>query len=195
MPRLRLLAALAAIAAAVAIAQPPPPEKKDPQSSVEPKSAPGEGQQFLAKFVGTWEVKKSFHPRTGDPVTQSGTCVQELTHGGRFLKSEFTFEKDGEKTTGTGTIGFDAETKKFTSTWIDSRSTRMSFRQGKDEFDGKQIVLHAAALGGEPARASWTVTKLDGEKIVHTQYGAGEGGKERVVMELVMTKKADPKGK
>lgn len=177
--------------AAVAAAQPPQPPKKDPQSTVEPRSAPGEGQKFLARFVGTWEVKKTFHPRTGDPATQAGTCVQEMTHGGRFLKSEFTFEKDGEQTTGTGTIGYDAETKKFTSTWIDSRSTRMSFRQSKDEFDGKQIELHAAGLSGEPGRASRTVTKLeaDGEKIVHTQYGAGEGGKERVVMELVMTKK------
>lgn len=191
MPRLRLLAGLGLIAAAVAVAQSPQPPKKDPQSTVEPRSAPGEGQKFLARFVGTWEVKKTFHPRTGDPATQTGTCVQEMTHGGRFLKSEFTFEKDGEKTTGTGTIGYDAETKKFTSTWIDSRSTRMSFRQSKDEFDGKQIELHAAGLGGEPGRASRTVTKLeaDGEKIVHTQYGVGEGGKERVVMELVMTKR------
>lgn len=187
----------AGVLATVAVAQTPQPPKKDPQSTVEPRSAPGEGQKFLSKFVGTWEVKKSFHPRTGEPVSQSGTCVQELTHGGRFLKSEFTFGAGEEKTTGTGTIGFDADSKKFTSTWIDSRSTRVSFRQSKDEFNGKEIVLHAAALGGEAARQSWTVTKLeaDGERIVHTQYGAGEGGKERVVMELVMTKKAEPKPK
>jgi len=191
MPRLRLFAVLGLIAVTVAFAQSPQPPKKDPQSAIEPRSAPGEGQKFLAKFVGTWEVKKTFHPRTGDPVTQSGSCVQEMTHGGRFLKSEFTFEKDGEKTTGTGTIGFENDTKKFTSTWIDSRANRMSFRQSKEAFDGKQIELQAAGLGAEPGRASRTVTKLeaDGEKIVHTQYGAGEGGKERVVMELVMTKK------
>ncbi len=184
--------AFAGLLSAVVAGQTPPP-KKDPQSTVEPRSAPGEGQKFLAKFVGTWEVKKTFHPRTGDPVTQSGVCVQEMTHGGRFLKSEFTFEKDGEKTTGTGTIGFDADTKKFTSTWIDSRSTRISFRQSKDDFDGKEVVLHGVSLGGEPARQSRTVTKLDadGERIVHTQYGAGDDGKERVVMELVMSKSKD----
>ena len=52
-------------------------------------------------------------------------------------------------------------------------------------------------MGGEPARPSRTVTRLeaDGERIVHTQYGAGDGGKERVVMELVMTRtKPDPEG-
>ena len=69
MPRLRLLAVLGLIAAAVAFAHSPQPPKKDPQSTIEPRSAPGEGQKFLAKFVGTWEVKKTFHPRAGDPVT------------------------------------------------------------------------------------------------------------------------------
>jgi hypothetical protein len=36
-----------------------------------------------------------------------------------------------------------------------------------------------------------TVTRLedDGRRIVHRQYTAGEGGRERLVMELILTKK------
>lgn len=197
MTRFRIAAVAGVLVATLAVGQTPPPgekKDKDPQSTVEPRSAPGEGQKFLAKMAGTWAVEKTFHPKAGDPVTQTGECVSEMTHGGRFLRSEFTFDDKGGKTTRTGTIGYDSEAKKFTSTWIDSRSTRVSFRQSKDEFDGKEVVLHAAGLGAEPARASRTVTRLeaDGEKVVHAQYGAGDGGKERVVMELVLTKKKAP---
>src|SRR6478672_3747186 len=75
----------------------PPGDKKDPQSAIEPPSGPGAGQKFLEKFVGDWEVAKTFPPRTGDPVTAKGTCRQTMVHGGRFLQSEFTFDGPGGK--------------------------------------------------------------------------------------------------
>jgi hypothetical protein len=172
-------------------------DKKDPQASYEPRSKPGVGQKFLQAFVGEWDVAKTFYPRSGDPARQKGVCRQAMVQGGRFLQSDFTFLRGDEKTTGTGLIGFDPAAGLFTSVWIDSRSTRMSFRQSKDRFDGKQIVLHSRPLGeGKERRQSHTVTRLedDGRKIVHRQYTAGEGGKDRLVMELVMTRKAKPAG-
>ena len=68
----------------------------------------------------------------------------------------------------------------------------MSFRRSREKFDGKQIVLHGAAIAGAgEARQSRTVTRLEegGARIVHRQYGDGPDGKERPVMELVMTRK------
>jgi hypothetical protein len=174
------------------LAQPPqPPEKKDPQSAVEPRSAPGEGQKYLAQFVGTWSVEKLFHPKEGDPVKTTGECTQVLTHGGRFLRSEFTFDTPSGPSTGTGVIGFEPATGLFTSIWYDSRSTRMSHRKSKEKFDGKEIVLFAAALDGAEARQSRTVTRVedDGKKIVHKQYNPSPDGKERLLIELVLTKK------
>jgi hypothetical protein len=137
----------------------PSTEQKDPQSGYEPRSEPGEGQKFLEKFVGDWDVAKTFHPSSGDPVRQKGEVRQTMIHGGRFLQSDFTFRHADEKTTGTGLIGFDLASGLFTSVWIDSRSTRMSFRQGQEKFDGKQIVLHSRALGddGKKGRVSRTV--------------------------------------
>ena len=170
-------------------------KQKDPQSAYEPRSQPGEGQKFLQKFVGDWDVIKTFHPRSGDPVQQKGECRQSMIHGGRFLQSEFTFFRGDEKTTGTGLIGFDPALGLFTSVWIDSRSTRMSFRQGREKFDGKQIVLHSRSLSndGNKERVSRTVTRLEDNdrRIVHRQYTSGEGGRERLVMELILTKKND----
>jgi hypothetical protein len=168
-----------------------PPDKKDPQSAFEPKSKPGAGQKFLERLVGDWDVAKSFHPKTGEPFKQKGECKQTMIHGGRFLQSEFTFVTDAGQSTGTGLIGWEPETGKFTSVWIDSRQTRMSFRQGEDNFDGEQIVLFGKELGGKEGRRSKTVTKLEdgGKKIVHRQYGVNADGTERLVMELVLTKK------
>ncbi len=171
----------------------PPADKKDSQSSYEPRSKPGEGQRFLQKFVGDWDVAKTFYPRSGEASRQKGECRQTMIHGGRFLQSEFTFYRNDEKTTGTGLVGFEPSTGLFTSVWVDSRATRMSFRQGKEKFDGKQIVLYGRSLGGDAKRerVSRTVTRLedDGRKIIHRQYTTGEGGKERLVMELILTKK------
>ncbi len=170
-------------------------DKKDPQAKFEPKSKPGEGQKFLEKFVGEWDVVKTFHPRTGEPAKSKGTCRQTMTQEGRFLESAFTFEGDAGKTTGTGLIGFEPETGKFTSVWIDSRQTRMSFRQAEEKFDGKKIVLVGKVLGegGKDGRRSQTVSTLedDGKKILHRQSAIDADGKERLVMELVLTKKPD----
>lgn len=189
-----LIPALTVLCAGPALPQDRKDDKKDPLSSFEPKSKPGAGQKFLEKFVGDWEVTKTFHPRTGEPVSQKGECRQAMIHGGRFLQSEFTFTANGDKTTGLGLIGFEPETGRFTSVWTDSRQTRMSFRQGEDTFDGEQIVLIGKELSGKEGRRSKTVTKLEdgGKKIVHRQYGSTPDGKERLVMELVMTKKPKP---
>src|SRR5262249_44708212 len=116
--------------------------QKDPQSTYEPRSKPGVGQKFLEKFVGDWDVLKTFHPRSGDPVRQKGDCHQTMMHEGRFLKSEFVFQSRGTKATGLGITGFDVQSGLFSTVWTDSRSTRMSIRRSKDKFNGKEIVLY-----------------------------------------------------
>jgi len=191
-------AALAALVVGtwLASAQTTPQDKKDPQSSFEPRSKPGEGQKFLAKFVGDWDVVKTFHPRAGKPARSKGECRQSMIHEGRFLRSEFVFESAAGKTTGLGLVGYEVSSGKFTSVWTDSRATRMSLRQSEDKFDGKQVVLYGRSLEekAKPARRSRTVTRLEdeGRRIVHRQYTSGRDGKERLVMELVMTRKAAP---
>ncbi len=173
--------------------EPSQTEKKDPQSSYEPRSKPGNGQKFLEKFVGDWDVVKTFYPRSGQPAPTKGQCKQTMIHEGRFLQSEFVFGDGENKTTGLGVIGYEADSGKFTSVWTDSRSTRMSFRQSEDKFNGTQIVLFSKSLNPDEKdkRRSRTLTRLedDGRKIIHRQYTANEDGKEREVMELVMTRK------
>jgi hypothetical protein len=188
-------ALLLLLCAAIATAQ----AKKDAQSSYEPRSAPGEGQKFLGQLVGQWDVVKTFYPRSGPPSVANGRCTQTMINDGRFLKSDFVFHSDSGDTTGLGLIGFEPETRKFTSVWMDSRQTRMSLRQSKDPFDGSEIILFSKTLDdeGKPARQSRTVTRLEEQanKIVHRQYAISADGSERLVMELVMTRKQGPPAK
>jgi len=177
-----------------AFAQEPPKKerKRDPQQAIEPRSGPGVGQRFLAKFVGEWTVEKSFFRPNSEPVKTTGTCTQTMIHGGRFLQSDFKFGSGDNATTGTGVIGFDSTSGRFTSTWFDSRSTRFSHRQSKEKFDGEKITLVGAGLNTEEKapRQSRTVTTLedDGKKIIHRQFGVNQDGSERLVMQLLMTK-------
>lgn len=188
--------ALATAAAAVLAAGPcwGQPPAKDPQSSYEPRSRPGAGQKLLEQFVGDWDVAKVFHPRTGSPVRSEGRSRQTMIHDGRFLQSEFVFGEGERKSTGLGIIGFEPETETFTSIWTDSRQTRMSLRQSRGAFDGRQIVLYSRSLEaeGKESRRSKTVSRLEdeGRKLVHRQYALGAGGEERLMMELVLTKRA-----
>jgi hypothetical protein len=194
LPRFRVVFFLLLSALLVGAAE-PPPAQKDPQSAYEPRSKPGAGQKFLEKFVGDWEVAKTFYPQNGDPVRATGECKQTMMHEGRFLRSEFVFGQGDAKTTGLGLIGFEPDTGLFTSVWTDSRSTRMSLRQSQDKFNGEEIVLYSKSLqdGDKETRRSRTVTRLedDSRKIVHRQYTAGKDAKERLVMELVLTRKKE----
>lgn len=177
----------------VAADEPSKPRAKDPQAAYEPRSSPGAGQAFLAKFEGDWVVAKAFFPRTGEPTRIKGTCRQIMTHKNHFLQSDFIFGEGENASTGQGLIGFEPETGRFTSVWTDSRQTRMSFRQSMEKFDGRTIVLHGKSLETpeKAPRRSRTVTTLDdnGSKIVHRQYALGDDGAERLMMELVMTRK------
>jgi hypothetical protein len=182
-----------AAASVLVAAADPTPAQQDAQARAEPQSAPGAGQEFLGQFVGDWDVEKAFYPRSGEPVRQRGRCRQTLIHGGRFLQSEFTFEAPGGETTGLGLIGFEPETGQFTSVWADSRQTAMSMRRSREPFDGRTKVLESRSLdgAGAAARRSRTETRLedDGRRIVHRQYALGPGDAERLIMELVLTRR------
>src|SRR5262245_51655184 len=74
-------------------------QKKDPQLTFEPRSGPGEGQKFLQKFVGDWNVQKAFYPRGGgEPSRATGECKQTMIHDGRFLQSDFVFGSGSART-------------------------------------------------------------------------------------------------
>ena len=184
-----------ALLALTACSAPPPTPtstsiapSRDAQASHEPTSAPSDGQRLLARMAGTFTVTKTFHPRDGGaPTVTHGTCDQHLVHGGRFLQSDFTFTTDAGPVTGTGVIGYDGQSGRFTSFWYDARSTRTSIRLSEPGFDGTRIVLWSHALPGDsnPRRSRTESTLVDGDRVLqHRQWNVAADGSERLVMAM-----------
>jgi hypothetical protein len=183
------------VVASCFLADDPPQDRQGSLSAFEPGSGPAAGQEFLARFTGEWDVSKVFYPRAGEPLRTRGRCRQSMIHAGRFLQSDFVFEQGVEETTGLGIIGFDPDSGTFTSFWTDSPQTRFSVRQSRDRFDGERLVLYSRSLDGDgqESRRSKTVSHLEegGRKLIHRQYALGPGREERLMMELVMTRRVD----
>jgi hypothetical protein len=182
-----------ALAAGSLMAQEPRKRPADAQSSYEPRGGTGAGQKLLAQFAGEWEVVKTFFPAKGEPVKTLGTCTQKMVEDGHFLQSNFTFfEKDGSKSTGVGISGFDPKTNRFTTVWYDSRQTTFSIRQSDGTFDGKEIVLWATNLDPDrPGRKTVAKAHLEdnGRLLLHRHFLVDDSGKERMMIELRMTRK------
>ncbi|MEA2337053.1 MAG: hypothetical protein QOE82_1060 [Thermoanaerobaculia bacterium] len=191
-------AAATVIVTATAFSQDAPkPKLADAQNSYEPRSTTGAGQVLLAQFAGDWDVVKTFYPSNGGaPVQTKGECRQVMVQDGHFLQSDFTFfERDGKKSTGVGISGFDGKTNRFTTVWYDSRQTTFSIRQSDGTFDGKEIVLYATSLDPDrPGRRTVARAHLEenGRVLLHRHFLIEEGGKERMMIELRMTRKTAP---
>jgi hypothetical protein len=177
-------AALLSVIAAVA---------QQTQHQYEPPNVPGAGQRLLAQFAGEWDVVKTFFPMNGKPIATKGTCKQYMIEDGKFLQSDFTFfDSDGTKSTGTGISGFDSKTNRFTTVWYDSRQTTMSIRQSDGTFDGQNVVLRATPLDSEhPGHKTVARAHLEegGRLLLHRHFMIDDKGKERMMIELRMTRK------
>ena len=167
-------------------------DKKVPPSTAEQAGTAVTGQAYLEKFVGNFEVERVFYgPKGGTPTRTKGTCKQSMQQGGKFLFCDYTFGEGTAATTGLGIIGYIPDSGLFISTWVDSRATKMSLRQSREKFNGKEITLFSGTLNNDPkARVSRTVSTVeeDGRKILHRQFNIVDG-KEAVFMELHLTRK------
>jgi hypothetical protein len=196
--KLRVISSLLVVAGSIGLLSQETPKPKsagNPQNAYEPATKTGAGQVLLAQFAGDWDVTKTFFPASGaPPVKTLGECRQTMIQGGHFLQSDFTFsERDGGKSTGAGISGFDPKTNRFTTVWYDSRQTTMSIRQSDGTFDGKEIVLYATSLDPDrPGRRTVARAHLEenGHVLLHRHFLIDDAGKERMMIELRMTRKA-----
>jgi len=171
-----------------------PLHAQETHAAYERGGKPGAGQKLLAEFAGDWTMVKTFFPSKGEPIKTNGECHQKMVEDGRFLQSDFVFyDKNGKvESTGTGISGFDAKTNKFTTVWYDSHQTTFSIRQSDGTFDGKNVVLWSTNLDAE-ANGRRTVARAHledgGRVLVHRHFVVEDGGKERMVIELRLTRK------
>jgi hypothetical protein len=143
---------------------------------------------------GEWDAKVRMWFQEGAPVSESsGTMVNKMIHGGRFLLSEFSGQTEMGPLTGTGIVGFDNAQKAFVSTWLDSMSTTiMPVATGRYDEGEKRIVMSREMvdpLSGHIVQVRDVTTHVDADHHTFEMFETRPDGKERKSLEIHYTRR------
>lgn len=152
---------------------------------------PGAPHALLSRMAGSWNTKtKSWEPGM-PPEESSGTCEQKMILGGRILQQECTGEWMGGTFNGVGFTGYDNNTKKFVSTWMDSMGTAIYYFEGPIDKDGKGFTQRSRYDDPVKGPTEWrsTCRLVDDNTVTFEMYGTPVGGKEEKMMEMTYARK------
>lgn len=172
-----------------------PEGKMDAQAIMEiykKLGTPGTPHKLLSKMEGKWETWTRSWMEPGTPPEESaGYCESKMILDGRFLQQDCTGQMMGAKFNGIGFTGYDNNTKKYVSTWMDSMGTALYFFEGPANPDGKSFTQRCSYDDPVKGPMEWrSVCKLvDDNKILFEMYGTAVGGKEEKMMEMTYTRK------
>jgi len=154
---------------------------------------PGPEHRFLEKLAGNWKAEGSFWmDPSAPPARTTGTTVNEMILGGRFLRSTY----DGPSPLGDGNFsgigldGFDRITKKYVGTWVDTFQTMIMSFEGSVDASGKvrtMIAEYPSPLGGS-AKMKAVTTILDDDRHKYESFNLGEEG-EMKSFEIIYTRR------
>ncbi len=155
---------------------------------------PGVQHELLKQFAGTFDAKVSmWMPGVEAPSVSTGTMVNTLNHGGRYLHHEYKGEFDGADFTGSGDWGFNNTAKRWEGTWMDSMSTAVSFNTGT--LDGKRGEWTMKGEWDHPlgyrARQRDVIRMAGPDAHSMTSYTTDKDGIEQKVMEIAYTRRPD----
>ena len=180
------------MAASFAIADEQKMDMQAMMEKFEKQGTPGEPHKRLASMEGSWNTKtKSWMEPNKPPMETAGTCEQKMILGGRFLKQKCSGDMMGKTFEGVGLTGYDNQTKKYTSTWMDSMSTTLHVMEGTSNDDNTitQEGQYTCPIRGEMKLRS--VTKMfDQNTNIFEMYGTDKSGQEMKMMEITYTRKS-----
>lgn len=145
---------------------------------------PGEHHKKLDFMVGTWTATTKFW-MPGNPTAMEGTggTTTSWIMGGRYVRSHWKSQWEGQPFTGESTIGYNNATKEYENTWIDSMSTAQAHEKGTLEgnvlsMTGKQF----SPMG--PIDTRGTLTKVSDDEYTMETWWLMPGMDEFKVMEI-----------
>ena len=155
-------------------------------------ATPGPVHKLLEKLTGSWVTRtKARMDPNKPPMESTGTCVQKMILGGRYLQQEYTGDMMGETFNGINLLGYDNQSGKYVSVWYDYMSTGIYYFQGTASADGKTITQECDF--DDPIRGPlhWrSVTRLlDDNRLEYDMYITPKGGKEAKEVEMTVTRK------
>lgn len=144
--------------------------------------------------VGRWDVEIT-NFATGSPEVTKGTETNKML-GDFWLIGDFEGNMMGLDFKGHSATGYDAESKKYVGTWIDSLSPGMMHMTGDYDKEKNTLTLIGMAPGmdGNPAKHRLTTVYKDDGRVM-TMYITPQGGDEEKFMQLSYSKKKKAKKK
>jgi uncharacterized membrane protein len=165
------------------------PEQKEMMQKMKEYGTPGEGHKVLAGMVGKWTyTSKGWESAESAPMESKGKSTFSMILGGRFLQQTVKGEAMGMPFEGMNLVGYDNQSKKYNTLWIDTMTTGMV--KGEGTFDAATQTLTdngefmCPARGTvEKYRSEWKI--LDKNSMTFAMYGRGmKGDTEFKMMEM-----------
>lgn len=154
---------------------------------------PAAEHQQLAALVGTWNAATTMWMSPDAPPQQGkGTEVGEAVYGGRYIRSTYNGEWNGEKFEGTALTGYDNARKKHFVAWYDSMSTSLYTAYGDYDAATKTYTFHGEmadpAFPGQITRVRQLVRIASNDEHTMSWYETRGAAAETKTMEIVYTR-------
>lgn len=146
-----------------------------------PVAEPTREHQWLHQFVGEWEVESELNTGPDQPAMTSKGTIRARKLGEFWVISEMNADIMGTHITALQTLGYDAKTKKFIGTWVDSILDLMWKYEGTVDPDQKTLTMEAEGPNmmaeGKTTRFRDAYEFKSKDHIVMTSSMLGEDGK------------------
>ena len=155
---------------------------------------PGDMQAMLAKSTGTWNADITMWDAPGAPPNKStGTAVNKMLMGGRYLEGTNTGNMMGMPFEGRSITAYDNAKKVFINSWIDNMGTGIMNMEGPWDDGTKSINFTGKGMNPMTMKECdyrETFKMVDDNTQMMEMYGPSPAdGKEMKMMEITFTRK------
>ena len=140
----------------------------DPMAAMAEMAAPTADHERLKAFLGTFKGEVKIWMGPGDPVVSTGTMINTLALGGRFVHQDYKGDPNPGPTPfpsfeGQGFWGFNKNTQRYEGFWIDTASTIMQNETGTVDDSGRVWTMTGEIIGpdGEVSTKRSVISLVD----------------------------------
>ncbi len=156
---------------------------------------PTEQHQLLRQLEGTWRAEVKMWMGPGDPMTSTGTMVNELIHNGLFVRHDYKGDpNDGPfpEFEGGGYFGYNTVDERWEGVWVDNAISMMQVETGHVDDSGKVWIMHSSMTdpgsGAAMAKRSVVTIHDDGSHSMEMFFKPDGSPEEMKGMEIRYTR-------
>lgn len=138
-----MLAALTILAPRARAQEPDEARRQEMARRVLEAAQPGPEHARLASLAGEWDLRFSYWTSpTGDPIVGTGTAMNRVILGGRFLHSESVTQLGDRRSEGLTILGFDRRANRYTTLGLDTWGTYYVEAEGPWDDGSRAMVMY-----------------------------------------------------